>query len=166
MVVHPGFFIGASMLTLQSAAKYLIVAWVKDWRMRTLLDVLDGRTDEITEARLNAVVDVIPFMPLDFHYYLASGGRGILTRRYIAESFKRLSDLLWSASDNAARLKLAAQIERLKAPHGIVLSSRFDRGDLNMMARTRSNLRQSTTSYRASRESFKTHQRSAWSVCK
>jgi hypothetical protein len=153
------------MLPIDQAAKFIVVAWVKDWGMRTLLETLDGATGDVTEGRLGEMADALPFMPTHLHWYIANRGRGVSCRQFVADCYPRLADALWAANDNAARLKLAPQIERLKAGN-VRASSRFSKSDMAEGATARREMRQAITSYRQSRDSFKTHQRSAWGVCK
>lgn len=153
------------MLSLDQAAKYLIVAWVKDWGMRTLLEVLDGAKGDVGQSRIEALTVALPFMPKEVNWYIANRGAGVSARHFIADAYPRLNDTLWSAKDHTARLALSPQIGRLKcAP--VKVSSRLSREDrLESSANDRA-MRQERTSYAASREAFKTNQRSAWNVCK
>lgn len=153
------------MLAPDQAAKYLVVAWVKDWTMRTLLETLDGAKGDITQSRVDAVAAALTFMPSHRHWYLGNKGYGISARHFISDSFPRLSEALWAAKDHAKRLSFAPQIMRLNAGNATA-SSRFSKQDLAEDRKTESLLRQADTSYRASRDAFKTHKRSAWNVCK
>ena len=153
------------MLSLEQAAKFLVVAWVKDWSMRTLLDVVDEKPGEIAPERVQAAATALPFMPENLHWYVANHGSGVTTRHFVADAFPKLSAFLWSAKDNEARLKVASQIAKLRAG-AIKTTSRFSDAERNERRAVARESRQATESYRMSRDAFKTHQRGAWSVCK
>lgn len=133
--------------------------------MRTLLDVVDEKPGEITPERVLAAASVLPFMPENLHWYIANHGSGVTTRHFVADAFPKLSDFLWSAKDNEARLKTATQIAKLRAGT-IKTTSRFSNAERNERKAIEWESRQASESYRMSREAFKTHQRGAWNVCK
>ena len=152
------------MLTKEQAAKYAVVAWVKDWSLITLLSAIDGATasaKDVEQERIDAARVVAPFLPDDVWVYRRDGS----VRRFFADNFPRISDALWDAASDAIRLKLSQKIERISGA-GKVVGSRFATGDLQAMRKTRESLRQATTSYRASRVAFRSNGRSAWNVCK
>lgn len=155
------------MLTLEQGAKFLIVAWAKDWGMRTLMDCLDERPigTEISDERIQDLTSAFAFMPSHTHWYLQNRGRGASARKFVADAFPRLNEALWSAKDNAKRLTLAKQIERLSAG-GVKASSRLSASEISEASIDRKRAAAENAAYRLHRESFKTHQRSAWNVCK
>ena len=153
------------MLSLEQAAKFFIVAWVKNWNLRMLLDTLDGSVGEVTDARIDALVSAFTFMPKDLHCYITNHGCGLPVKQVVSSAFPKLNDALWNCSGDSARLALSAQVARIKTPDKLH-HSRFSTLDRSEIANTRSKLRQTTTSYRASRDAFKSNQRSAWNVCK
>ena len=152
-------------MNLQEAAKFLIVAWVKDWPLRTLLGVLSPDIKFVTDEQISKVVQAFPFMPSHIHWYVQNHGAGASTRRFVSDAFPRLNDALWDSKDDQKRLLLSAQVCRLSAGD-IKQSTKLDNIGVKAMNAAKRAMRQESTSYRLSRDAFKTHQRSAWSVCK
>jgi hypothetical protein len=91
------------MMDRRKAAQYFIVAWVKDWSLLTYLQVLaeDGPRIEFADAH-----SLYPWLG-----QWAFKGRRRTVRTYLAESNRPLSDALWDAADDRARLALAPQVE-------------------------------------------------------
>ena len=152
------------MLTKEQAAKYAVVGWVKDWSLITLLSAIDSATasaKDVEQERIDAARVVAPFMPDDVWVYRRGGS----VRRFFADNFPGVSNALWDANSHEDRFVLAQRIERLSGA-GKAVGSRFTGNDLHEMRKTRQALRQATTSYRASRDAFRSNRRSAWNVCK
>ena len=152
------------MLTKEQAAKYAVVAWVKDWSLITLLSSIDSdpaSARHVEQPRVDAARAVAPFLPDDVWVYRRGGS----VRRFFADNFPGVSNALWDADSNEERFGLAQRIERLSGA-GKEVRSRFTGNDLHEMRKTRQVLRQATTSYRASRDAFRSNKRSAWNVCK
>lgn len=89
-------------LDQESAAKFLIVAWVKDWKLRTYLDVL-GNGEKI---RFEDAHKFYPWLP-DNVYILAKG----YTRRFVAETMRPISEALWNADTNEKRLLISKKVQ-------------------------------------------------------
>lgn len=152
-------------MNLQEAAKFLIVAWVKDWPLRTLLDTITNTRGEVTEDRIALARQSFLFLPMHIHWYVCAHGAGASTRRFVADGFPRLNDALWDADDNKGRLELSSRVETLDASD-IRMSRQLSRDGVAAMRKAKSEFGRTMGSYRLSREAFKTHQRSAWNVCK
>lgn len=146
------------MLEQKKAAEYFVVAWCKDWSLGQYMNaVFEGmHYDELGDAVAVATA-AYPWMPERFEHY----GRPV--REFVSRSYPKLNAWLWDRPDDLARLKCAEQVCKLRprATAGRVAES--DRLD---MAEASKAMKQSTTSYRASRDAFRTGQRSAWNVCK
>lgn len=131
--------------------------------MRLLLKTLDGAAGEISPGRIAELVAIAPFMPTDLHWYLQK--RDMPVRKFVADAYPKLSEVLFNATDNAVRLKLVPQIMRLHAG-SVKAASKFSREERNEHDNSRRDYKAMNASYGISREIFKTHQGSAWSVCK
>jgi hypothetical protein len=91
------------MMSREKAAQYFIVAWVKEWTLRTYLEVV---TDGGPEIRFEHAQALYPWLPDSWPF--AANHR---VRTFLAEANRPLSDALWDAADNRARLALAPQVE-------------------------------------------------------
>lgn len=148
------------MFDRKRAAEYLVVAWCRDWKLGDYLDCIAeevGAKHKLDE-KLPALREAFPWLTDYWGAYTHS------VREFVGSAYPKLSQWLWAQPDDVKRLRCAPQIERLKAPARL---NRFvsdeDRKEMKDAAR---DLGASTVSYRQSREAFKTHQRSAWNVCK
>lgn len=148
------------MFDQKRAAEFLVVAWCKEWTLGEYLDAISEESVQhaLSGGRLDGLREHFPWLTVNFHAY----SRG--TREYVAAAFPKLSEWLWRQKDDVSRLKAAPQIERLKSPK--VLRGYVNAEDRKELKDSYAALRQSSSSYRMSRDSFKTHQRSAWNVCK
>lgn len=148
------------MFDSKKAADYLVVAWCKEWPLWQYLNAIMERQlgeGDLTQA-VNEASAAFPWLTTQVHAYKRN------TREFVAGAYPKLNTWLWDRPDDISRLKCSSQIERLRCPdflRGYVSAN--DRSELKQSKRV---LRQATTSYRASRDAFKTHQRSAWNVCK
>ena len=90
----------------EEAAKYMLVAWKKDWTMGLYLRTITG----ITPAppwEFDEILKPFPWMPLN--YMWASS-----VRRFMSDNYPAFNDLLWSAKDNEALFKLAPLLMLLR----------------------------------------------------
>ncbi|APB99038.1 hypothetical protein A4F89_06700 [Polynucleobacter asymbioticus] len=138
-------------MDIHKAAGYLVVAWVKDWNIRTLLNALGEGEDSITDEYVKSVNAQYPFMPMDLHNYIANHGKGSLVRTYLAEVDKKLSDAMWDSCSNEQRLKYVPYIKKMKVTHKVKLRQ-LRNTDRNEVVRAISNERTATASYRLSRQ--------------
>jgi hypothetical protein len=91
------------MLDREKAAKYLVVAWVKDWTTLTYLRALNVPI----YMPINEICNMYPWMPSDQRYYHHKRHIRPLVARFMAP----INDFLWDTSDNAQKLKIAKKIE-------------------------------------------------------
>jgi hypothetical protein len=89
----------------KKAAEYLVVAWVKDWRMWTYLKAINA-----WDVRFEDIHDMYPWMPA--HDHLNRYMKNAAIRPWVAFSMKAINDKLFDAEDNKARLALASRIEK------------------------------------------------------
>ena len=94
------------MMSQEQAAKYFIVAWVKDWSLRTYWRVIT----ETTDTPWDQARSLYPWMP-DAGWFMANG----CVRRFLAEAHRTLNDAMWDAKDDKARLGLAPKIQAFQA---------------------------------------------------
>ena len=93
------------MFDRETAAKYFVVAWVKNWRMQTYLSAIGA----FNVVQFEELHDLYPWLPTqkDLHFYLKN--REI--RQWVSRSMKVISDKMWDTEDNVKRLALAKRIE-------------------------------------------------------
>jgi len=107
-------FKGILMLTLEQGAKYFIVAWIKDWSMRTLIDAMDEKHGHITDERLEKLTQQFPFLPSNINWYICKKGAGHKLKAAMPDIDKKLNDALWDAKDNEQRLSFYTYVMKLK----------------------------------------------------
>lgn len=92
------------MFDKEKAAKYFVVAWVKNWRMMTYLGAI-----EALGTRFEELHDIYPWLPpkQDLHFYIKNAE----VRPWMSRSMKVISDKMWDTDDNVKRLALAKHIE-------------------------------------------------------
>lgn len=107
------------MMSQKQAAEYFVVAWVKEWTMSVYLHVI-GAGEVIPFEQAHALYSWLPkqwpFRPLS-------------CRTYLAEVNRPLSDALWDAADDRARLALATNIAAFvftKRHRGYAMEARRD----------------------------------------
>ena len=156
---------GLQLMSQEQAAKYLVVAWCKDWKMAMLLHTVCGKTflADNPEPWKNMIAEAhaaFPWMPDGVGPYKASG----LVRQFVGVHYPKLSAWLYTRSSDAERMRCAAQIQRLKcmAPKQGLLN-KVDAADAKKQRR---HDRAVQTEYDIVRAAKKTHGRSAWNVCK
>lgn len=154
------------MLTLEQGAKMLVVAWVKDWNMRTLMDILDEKTKhDVTDERLEELHKNFPFMPIHKYWYIANKGRGLNTMKFVADAYPKLSEKFFNANSNEVRLKNAPYIMKQNARDVLALT-KYSKDEVKHRAENNRDYRSAIGSYRLSREAFKKAHRNAWEVVK
>ena len=144
------------------AADFFVVAWCKNWTLGQYLDVITGQfnSKDDLSLRVGAVSDAYPWLPSQL-WQLRAYGRPV--RELVSMYWPNLSDWLWSRKTDIDRLKCASQVPKLRPTRSRGRVSEDARSEMKQSSKM---LRQATTSYRASRDAFKTHQGSAWNVCK
>ena len=153
------------MKTLEEGAKMLLVAWVKNWTMRTLLNVLCDGADDLRSGVIDECANAFPFMPRHEHWYAAHRGYGIEVRQFIADTYPKLSDRLWDLKEYKDCLKYADYVSKLKAGN-TEARSKYSKKELNESASQRKQYRAQFLDYHTSRDIFKKHQRSSWTTVK
>lgn len=144
----------------------LLVGWVKNWTMRTLLGVLcDDVTHKLDDDFIERCVKNFPFMPNHLYWYASHGGYGLEVRRFIAEAYPKLSDRLWDLKDPKDCLKHAEYVQKQKAK-GIKAKTKYGHQETLERIKERREYRAATIGYRESREAFKKYGRSAWTTVK
>lgn len=152
------------MKTLEEGAKMLIVAWVKDWNMRTLMQILLDKT-EMTDECIEQLVTHFPFMPSHKHWYISNHGCGINTQQFVAQAYPKLSNKLYELKSNEIRLKCSQYIAKQKIGE-FAPKSKYTKEDMNDHINNTNRYKQEIVSYRESRATFKKHNRSAWEIVK
>ena len=154
------------MRTLEEGAKMLLVAWVKNWTMRTLLGILYNDTrHELNQEFADDCAKNFPFMPNHIYWYASHGGAGLEVRRFVAEVYPKLNDRLWDLKDPKDCLKHAEYVQKQKAKD-IRAKTKYGREEIAVRAKERREYRASNIGYRQSREAFKKYGRSAWTTVK
>ncbi len=83
----------------EEAAKYMLVAWKKDWPMGLYLRTITG-VKAAAPWEFDEILKPFPWMPLNYMWSSS-------VRRFMADNYPAFNDLLWSAKDNEALFKLA-----------------------------------------------------------
>ena len=83
----------------EEAAKYMLVAWKKDWTMALYLRTITG-IKPAPPWEFDEILKPFPWMPLNYMWVST-------VRRFMADNYPAFNDLLWSAKDNEALFKLA-----------------------------------------------------------
>ena len=86
----------------EKSAQYYIVAWVKNWPIRTYLHAVG-----LKDANFEDVHDIYPWMPKALRPYIKNMPIKVLTGYYM----KPIQDKLFDANTNEQRLKVAEQLE-------------------------------------------------------
>jgi hypothetical protein len=88
----------------KKAAEYLIVAWVKGWRIWTYLEAIGAM-----DVNFDDVHELYPWMPAEdcLHMYYKNAA----IKPWVSLSMRSINDKLYDAKDNKARLALAKQVE-------------------------------------------------------
>lgn len=153
------------MLDKEKAAKMFIVAWVKNWPMRTLLDAISEQHGEVTDERLAKIVEVFPFMPSNVSWYISDKGRGKTAKVAMPSISKKLNDALWDAKDNETRLGFYKYVLTMKTNKAIH-KRKYESAD---QISNNKILKESTAeygSYRLSRDAFRKARGHDWNTVK
>lgn len=153
------------MLTLEQGAKYFIVAWIKNWKTRTLLDALDGKHGELSEERLKALVDQFPFLPNNIGMYICNKGSGMLMKVAMPDISKKLNNALWDAKDDKQRLSFYPYVMKMKT-NKAVHTRKYNSEDQIENNRQHRENKATDASYFLSRAYFKKCQGHDWFTVK
>lgn len=144
------------MLDAAKAADYYVVAWCKNWTLRQYLTVCLEKEfgARVTPEEVEFACATYSWLPVKLWNYTSSR----LVRAHAEDSFPRLSAWLHGRADDIARLKCSSQILKLK-----------DRGAWKENMRPESGAKEYRELVLAAHLDSvrkKSHQRSAWNVCK
>ncbi len=153
------------MLDKEKAAKMLIVAWIKNWSMRTLLDAISEQHGAVTDERLAKIVKTFPFMPSNLSWYISNKGVGKMTRIAIPVISKKLNDALWDAKDNETRLSFYKYVLSLKT-NVVNHKRKYESEDQIENNESYKESKAEYGSYRLSREAFKKASGHDWNTIK
>lgn len=133
-------------------AKWLIYYFKKGWSMYGLRKQLET---------LDADISKFPFMPEDAWWYYR---KGCSVRGFVAQNYPKLNDFLTDAPVEK-QIKAAEQIVKLR-PKVARSQGELTPKEREEIRATRIKMMQATTSYRISREVFKSAQCHEWNTCK
>jgi len=153
------------VLTLEQGAKYFIVAWIKDWSMRTLIDAMDETHGEVTDERLEKLTKQFPFLPSNISWYISKKGRGQQVKVAMPDIDKKLSDALWDAKDDQQRLGFYTYVMKLKTNKAIH-TRKYNSAETKEYNQEAKENKATFMSYKLSRESFKKAQGRDWFTVK
>lgn len=138
----------------KKAAEFFIVAWVKDWRMKTYLQAIgfDGNFEDVHE--------IYPWMPDQRHFYI----KDQLIRAWTGMAMRAINDKLWDTEDNKKRLALAMQIENWDSDK--VSKKTSERQDANQRRSYLMKNRQSGIQHKLSVETMRRGSGHHWGVVK
>ena len=146
-------------MTQEQAAKYLIVAWLKDWSLTLYLSTVSRKRHvSLTDAH-----DLFPWLPADPFIFLL----GVKTRRYLAAQFPAFNDALFDAKDNSARLAMVPRIMQLDSANAGPWKR--DRMFVKAVREVRDDMRQFTLARNLEHRSIAEMRKGSghhWGVCK
>ena len=150
-------------MTLENAAKMLIVGWIKNWNMHTMIDALDEKSSErfITQERVDAMVKDFPFMPAEKSWYYGKFGHGSYVRKFVHDAYPKLSNALWDTEDNMKKLAFHTYVMSVKAGD-IRPGRKYSKEDMKQKITTSRHYRQSMASECVSRDIFKKSSKHNW----
>jgi hypothetical protein len=90
----------------EEAAKYMLVAWKKDWTMGLYFRTITG-VKAAAPWEFDEILKPFPWMPLNYMWSSS-------VRRFMSDNYPAFNDLLWSAKDNEALFKLAPLLMLLR----------------------------------------------------
>jgi hypothetical protein len=153
------------MLDKEKAAKMFIVAWVKNWSMRTLLNAISEQHGEMSEERLAKVVKQFPFMPSNISWYISDKGKGKTAKVAMPAISKKLNDALWDAKDNETRLGFYKYVLSLNSGN-VVHKRKYTSDEQIEHTKTIKEAKAEEVSYKLSRAAFKKASGHDWNTIK
>lgn len=109
-------------MSQEQAAKYFIVAWVKDWKLKIYLATIVGEKN----VPFYIAHESYKWLPESTHWFFQG-----TTRRYIADTFPKLNDLLWDADSNEKRLLLSRIVEKLNGKNSMPTSDKHKKKEVS-----------------------------------
>jgi hypothetical protein len=123
-------------MNTEFAAKMLIVGWVKNWSMRTVLNaVREKNSDKISDEEILEFHNQYPFMPKNIWLYLSNHGVGTPVRKFMYDNYRKVNDALWDTDDNKVKLSFAKYLASKKCPD-IKPSSAYTKQEKNEHQKT------------------------------
>ena len=108
-------------MTELEAARFLIVAWVKDWHLRNYARHVTGNMN-FDAVDVPEFAKKYKFMSDHFMLY-CRGGTGINMRRYVCDYLPAINDALWDRyGDTKKLLELSTKVVKLKCIDEIIRS--------------------------------------------
>jgi hypothetical protein len=149
-------------MDLTEASKMMVVAWVKDWSIVTLLCYLDkGENRWVDETRVSAAHARWPFMPACIDFYIMKTP----VKTFLAETARPISDRLFDAKGPQQLLAVAPHIAR-HVSLGTRIQGSVTWAERNEIKRTRRENAAVTVGRNAATKQYKRGLRGAWNVCK
>jgi len=149
-------------MDLTEPSKMVVVAWVKDWSMLTLLCYLDKTEHRwVDEERAAAAHAKWPFMPPRIDHYV----RKTPVKTFLAETARPISDRLFDAKTTAQLLAVAPHIAKFVATARAIQGS-ITWSERNEIRRTKRENAAATIGRMADKAQYKRTLRGAWNVCK
>lgn len=109
---------GCTVLNTEKAAKLLIVAWIKEWPMRTLLDAIrEKQSNDLTQEETQKFAEEYQFMPKNLWVYISHGGNGMSAKKFMFDNYRKINDKLWDTTDNLKRLEHWVYFANKKCPN-------------------------------------------------
>lgn len=145
--------------TRRRAAEMLIVGFAKALMVRNVAAMAGYDPDDPDSVQ--KMSEECPFLAVNKYEI----HRPI--RAFVVSNWPKLADFLTKhEGDSAKLLSVVDQVVRLKRKPGEKSARLLRKEDYAEAMATRRQLAAASFSYGASRDAFKTHQRSAWNVCK
>jgi len=145
------------MFDKEKAAQYFIVAWVKNWKLKTYLSAIGAWDCDYPE-----IADLYPWMPSgkNVHYYFKNSD----VRAWCALAMRGINDKLWDTDDNLKRLALAKRVEDWDAADATPIN-RYKK-DAGEHTRALAQNRRAGLAHRASVETMRRGSGRHWGVVK
>lgn len=153
------------MLDREKAAKMFIVAWVKNWSMRVLLDAISEQHGAINEERVAKVAEQFPFMPTNISWYISDNGKGKTAKVAMPAISKKLNDALWDAKDNETRLGFYKYVLSLNSKN-VTHKRKYNSDEQIENTKIIKEAKAEEASYKLSRAAFKKASGHDWNTIK
>ena len=137
------------------AAKFFVVAWVKDWRFHTYLEAIGAKDIKYEDVHTH-----YPWMPDKTHFYF----KDQMIRAWTGMAMRAINNRLWDTDDNKKRLSLANQIENWTSDK--VDKTTTERKDVYERRKTLMQNRQTGLGHKASMETMRRGSGTHWNVVK
>ena len=153
-----GFLFSAMLKQYDKAAEFMVVGFKRGWLLKEVAAAIG--VDPYDDDQRAEMAKACPFMPAEYWHYKRP------VRAFVAVEWPRMSDFMLKHEDAPQKLLSVLPALKKSAALGVKHGTKRSKADLAEMRATRRDYRANAISYAASRESFKSNQRSAWGVCK